>query len=186
MLRVILDTSSIVSYALTSGEIMQLVIAHWRASHFVLLSSPQTRAELVDLFAGPRIRQRSVISLEPLAQAMARYTWHVPGALTLHGVCRDPKDDKFLACAAEGKAQYLVSSDKDLLTMRLFRDTAIVNPGQFLLALELYAMSPTAMGERFDRDTLKDIQQVVPLESSTANRLIQAIHGDETSTESDN
>lgn len=44
MLRAVLDTSSLVSYILTRGEIMRRVIGHWRANHYVLLSSPQTRA----------------------------------------------------------------------------------------------------------------------------------------------
>ena len=30
--------------------------------------------------------------------------------------CRDPKNDKFLECAVDGKANYLVSADKDILT----------------------------------------------------------------------
>lgn len=38
------------------------------------------------------------------------------------------------------------------------------------------------MVQRFDNDTLKDIQQTMPLEISTTNRLIQAILGKERNT----
>jgi len=71
-----------------------------------------------------------------MIQRLERYMWHVPGDLELTGACRDPKDDRFLARAVEGKAHYLVSSDKDILDMKSYRGVAIVNPGQFLLALE--------------------------------------------------
>jgi putative PIN family toxin of toxin-antitoxin system len=176
VLRVVLDTSSLVSYVLTRGDIMRRVVAHWRANHYILLSSPATRAELAAVLARPRIERLVVASLDDLVQGIERYTWHVPGALELSGACRDPKDDKFLACALEGEAHYLVSSDKDLLDMRSFREVVILNPGQFLLALELSMLEPDAMAERFGRDTLLDIQQNLLLEPETANRLAIAVN----------
>jgi len=175
MLRVVLDTSSLVSYVLTRGDIMRRIITHWRANHFVLLSSPQTRAELGAVLARPEISRLATAPPEGLVRGIERYTWPVPGALDLSGACRDPKDDKFLACAVEGEAHYLVSSDNDLLHMRLFRGVVIHNPGQFLLALELHALDAEAMTRRFDRDTLSDIQETLLLEPETAERLAAAV-----------
>ena len=99
MLRVVIDTSTLVSYVLTAGDVTRQVIAAWRARHFILLSSPQTRAELAAVLARPTIQARAVASLTPLAEGLERFTEHVPGLLDLHGACRDHKDDKFLACA---------------------------------------------------------------------------------------
>ena len=175
MLRVVLDTSSLVSYVLTRGDIMRRVIAHWRANRYVVLSSPQTRAELAAVLARPQIRRLATAPLDDLVRGIERYTWHVPGALDLSGACRDPKDDKFLACAVEGKAHYLVSSDNDLLHMRAFRQVVIHNPGQFLLALELSMLDANAMAQRFDRGTLVDIQETLLLEPETASRLATAV-----------
>jgi hypothetical protein len=110
-----------------------------------------------------------------LIQGLERHTWHVPGDVDLTGACRDPKDDKFLACAMEGKAHYLVSSDRDLLDMKSYRGVAIVNPGQFLLALELHSLDVKALAKRFDRETLVGIQRSLPLEPETAARLLEAI-----------
>lgn len=175
MLRVVLDTSSLVSYVLTRGDIMRRVIAHWQANRYVLLSSPATRAELAAVLARPQIRRRAVAPLDDLVRGLERYTWLVPGRLDLSGSCRDPKDDKFLACAVEGEAHYLVSSDNDLLAMRSFRNVVIHNPGQFLLALELSRMEASAIAQRFDRDTLLDIQRTILLDPETAGRLAAAI-----------
>lgn len=140
-----------------------------------MLSSPATRAELAGVLARPTIRQLAVAPLDELVRGLERFSAHVPGELDLSGACRDPKDDKFMACAVEGEAHYLVSSDRDLLDMRYYRAVAIVNPGQFLLALELYPMEARALAARFDRDALLDIQATVPLEPVTAARLAEAL-----------
>lgn len=149
MLRAVIDTRSLVSYVLARGEIMRRVVAHWHSNRFVLISSPQTRGELAEVLSRPRIRSRSVVPLETLVQGMERYSWRSPGILDLRGASCDPKDDKFLACAVEGEAQYLVSSDRDLLDIRMFRNVAIVNPGQFLLSLDLYDNERSGNGSTF-------------------------------------
>jgi putative PIN family toxin of toxin-antitoxin system len=43
---------------------------------------------------------------------------------------RDPKDDKFLEAAVNGRADVLVTGDKDLLDLNPFRGVAIVTPAQ--------------------------------------------------------
>src|SRR5262249_62020299 len=47
--------------------------------------------------------------------------------------CRDPKDDKYLAVAAAGGADVIVSSDvRHLLSMHPWRRVAILSPADFL------------------------------------------------------
>lgn len=174
MLRAVIDTSSLVSYALTRGELMRRVVANWRAGSFTLLTSPAGRAELGEVLARPRIRQMAVAPVEELVLGLERFSEHVSGVLDLPNVCRDPKDDKFLACAVEGRAHYLVSSDRDLLDLRRYQGVAIVNPGQFLLALELYSMEASAIAARFSREVLAEIGAAVPLEPTTTARLAEA------------
>lgn len=41
-------------------------------------------------------------------------------------VCRDPKDDKFLEVAVNGRADLIVSGDDDLLVLDPFRGIPIV------------------------------------------------------------
>ena len=45
---------------------------------------------------------------------------------------RDPSDDKFLECALAGKARVIISGDKDLLSIRTYRQIRIQTPAQFL------------------------------------------------------
>lgn len=47
-------------------------------------------------------------------------------------VCRDPKDNMFLECAALAHADVLVTGDNDLLSLANHRDTRILTPAQYL------------------------------------------------------
>ena len=47
-------------------------------------------------------------------------------------VCRDPKDDKFLALALAGHADFILSGDNDLLALHPSRGIDFLNPRQYL------------------------------------------------------
>lgn len=46
-------------------------------------------------------------------------------------VVRDPEDNKILESAVEARADYLVTSDNDLLRLEKYQHVQIVNPSQF-------------------------------------------------------
>jgi putative PIN family toxin of toxin-antitoxin system len=46
--------------------------------------------------------------------------------------CRDPKDDKFLEVALNGRADVIITGDADLLRMHPWRGVAILSPGNYL------------------------------------------------------
>jgi len=46
-------------------------------------------------------------------------------------VSRDPLDDYVLAAAVEGRVEYLVSADNDLLVLETHRGTRIISPDEF-------------------------------------------------------
>ncbi len=50
-------------------------------------------------------------------------------------VCRDPDDDKFISCAIDGKCLYIVSGDKDLLTLKEVQNVQIVTVTNFFRLL---------------------------------------------------
>lgn len=50
---------------------------------------------------------------------------------TIEKVCRDPFDDYILAAAHTGRAQYLVTADRDLLVLESYKRVAIVTPSEF-------------------------------------------------------
>lgn len=46
-------------------------------------------------------------------------------------ICRDPDDDKFLECAKDSRALYIVSGDKDLLVIKNYDNIEIVTAKEF-------------------------------------------------------
>lgn len=46
--------------------------------------------------------------------------------------CRDPDDDKFIACAIDAECLYIVSGDKDLLEIEIYKDVKILTVSDFL------------------------------------------------------
>jgi uncharacterized protein len=46
--------------------------------------------------------------------------------------CRDPKDDKFLNLAVDGRADVIISRDPDLLVLHPFRNIPILTPADFI------------------------------------------------------
>jgi putative PIN family toxin of toxin-antitoxin system len=174
-LRVVIDTSSLISYLLTKGSIMRQVIQTWEEEEYQLLLSPRTYRELLEVLSRPTIAQRTGEAREWLLERINKAAVFVPGKLEINGVCRDPKDDKFLACAVEGWADYLVSSDKDLLDLRTYDDLCILNPGQFLVALQLARLSEEEIRRRFGREALQTFQSQLCLDAATEAKLIRVL-----------
>ena len=52
-------------------------------------------------------------------------------AKTKVSLSRDPDDDKFLGCAKDAKALYIVSGDKDLLVLERFENIEIITAKDF-------------------------------------------------------
>ena len=46
--------------------------------------------------------------------------------------CKDPDDDKFLACAVASKSGYIISGDRHLLEIGEYLNTIIVTPRYFI------------------------------------------------------
>ena len=49
----------------------------------------------------------------------------------LSGVCTDPDDEKFLACALAANVKFLVSGDKHLLDMKEYQSVSILTAKTF-------------------------------------------------------
>ena len=47
-------------------------------------------------------------------------------------VCRDPNDDKLFECAVEGRADCIVSEDRDVLDMVEFQGIALIDTPSFI------------------------------------------------------
>ena len=60
---------------------------------------------------------------------------HIVDDVPLVQVVRDPNDDMIIGCALAARADYLVSRDKDLLSLGCYEGIAILTPEAFLQLL---------------------------------------------------
>ena len=138
-MRVILDTSVIVSGLLSPHGTPAKIIVHWLHRDFILLYTSAIYAEYEDVLnrAWLHERLRNVPKRIPeFLQAIHIFGELVKGYVNVTGFVRDPFDEMFLACAALGNADYIVSGDKDLLSLGNFWDTKILLPGEYLDLLQ--------------------------------------------------
>ncbi|WP_374689024.1 putative toxin-antitoxin system toxin component, PIN family [Promineifilum sp.] len=134
--KVVLDTNLLVSYLLTQGETISRLIEYWEQGRIVVLMSPSMLEELANVVTRPRLRRHMAVDPQVLIDLLTAEALPVAGELIVSGACRDPKDDKFLACAVEGKADYIVTGDADLFDLQSFRDIPIVRSFELLLLMD--------------------------------------------------
>jgi hypothetical protein len=73
--------------------------------------------------------------IQTFLEDLERLALRAPGQLRLKVVAEDPSDDRYLECAVEGEAVYLVTGDDHLLRLRRVHEVALVTPKEFLQAL---------------------------------------------------
>jgi putative PIN family toxin of toxin-antitoxin system len=139
-IRAILDTNVLISGLITEQGPPRQIVDAWLDGHFTLITPLYHVQELNQVLSYPRIARRLCLEdaeLEMILAALLSEAEVVPGHLQLPGVTRDPKDDATVACAQEGKADYIVSGDQDLLVLGEYEGIPIVTPRQFIEILSL-------------------------------------------------
>ena len=61
---------------------------------------------------------------------------HVTISGTVKGVCRDSDDNKILECATLGNADFIISGDSDLLSLKEFQDIPIIKASEYIEKVE--------------------------------------------------
>ena len=116
ILRVVFDTNTVISALLFSHGKLAWLRGHWRSGNAVPLLSEATAAELARVLAYPKFR----LSFDDRLELLADYVPYCEVVKLKGGCpiqCRDRKDQPFLDLATVGRAQVLVSGDKDLLVL---------------------------------------------------------------------
>jgi putative PIN family toxin of toxin-antitoxin system len=136
-MRVVLDTNVLISATLIRDGNEDRILRAWLRGAFEVVASPQMLQELGRALFYEKLRRLRWMS-EPevvsLLRLFAQEAVMVAGEISA-SACRDPDDNKFLAAAAEGGAQYVVSGDKALLEVKRYRGAQIVTPAAFLRIL---------------------------------------------------
>lgn len=133
-MKAVFDTNVLLAAFLTEGVCAKL-LTRARKRQFNLITCPFIHHEveriLTKKFAATKQERENVLALiTEAAHAI------VQPSVTPTGACRDKDDDNVLACALEADADYLVTGDKDLLHLKVFRGIRIIPPREFELLFE--------------------------------------------------
>ncbi len=136
-MRVVVDSNVFVSALIapggTAGMLVRKLVEDDRT---VFLISPETMDELRRVLTYPKIRKLLKFSPEDVAiflSSIEMLSEEVDETLSVSGLeCRDPDDIKFMSVAVEGRADYLVTGDNDLLEIEAIDGIPVVPPSRLL------------------------------------------------------
>lgn len=129
-MRVVLDTNVLVSAILFGGKPRQ-VLESIIAGHHLLLTSPPLLDELVKVLGDDKFRFPPE-KAERVRQELIEVADLVAPGRRLHVVNRDPTGNRVIECAVSGKANRIVSGDKNLLGPERYRGIPLMSPTEFL------------------------------------------------------
>lgn len=141
--RVVLDTNVVLSALVFGGGLPGQVRRAWQQGALVTLASTATVQELVRVLAYPKFRLSQAEQNELLADYLPySETVRIPQPPPRVPACRDALDEPFMHLAAAGKAQVLVSGDRDLLAIAAEFEQASACP---ILTLDALFRHPLAL-----------------------------------------
>jgi uncharacterized protein len=137
MIRAVLDTNLLVSYLLTHRPPITILIDELVArNELVMVTAPELLAELERVLAYPKLqRYLSHVERKRFLALIMALSEAVDLPADLPRICRDPDDDRLIACAVVGQADVIVSGDGDLLDLERVGDIPIVTAGGLLQML---------------------------------------------------
>ena len=128
MIRVLPDTNIIISSVFWIGNPYE-VIRRGILGGYKLVISAEILDEVVD-----KLRNKFQFpeeSIQELIDILMTYC-HIVEVTSKFDVVRDKKDNKIIECAFDGKADYIVTGDPDLLVLKDFKGIKIIKAKEFL------------------------------------------------------
>jgi putative PIN family toxin of toxin-antitoxin system len=136
MLRVVIDTNVFVSSVLSRKGVRSEVLDDWRAGKYLLITSPGIIAEIRRVLQKLRIDKKYAIGeeeIEQLIKLLEKDGVVIPALYGVKGIIpQDPEDEKFLTCALGGGADFIVTGDRHLLTLKEYGGIPIVTVRDFM------------------------------------------------------
>jgi len=127
--RLVVDANAWISSLLSPGFRDRLDIVF--DSKYSLVASESLFRELDRTIRKPYlVKQINQVDYKIFVSKLKGFAEFVEVHSTVE-ICRDPKDNYLLALAKDGNADYLMTGDDDLLVMKEFGKTKIVNLTEF-------------------------------------------------------
>jgi len=130
LLKVVIDTNIFISGVLVEGGNPSIIIKSWkRTRKYQLFVTEEIIQEVL------RVMQRLNVSPDIITdwnKVIRKNAISVAPTKKIEAVKEDPSDNKFLECAIESRADYIVTGDKHLKRLNEFEGIKIINAREFL------------------------------------------------------
>jgi hypothetical protein len=128
--RIILDTNLLISFLINKDfqDLDKLLVS----DEIILVFSQELLEELVTVLLRPKFRKIfSKKDLQDLLEILDKFSVFIEIVSDVN-ICRDPKDNFLLNLAIDGKADFLLTGDNDLLSLIKVGETEILTLRSFL------------------------------------------------------
>jgi len=129
--RLVFDTNTLISYLLIPSSLPARAVAKGLGEGQLIVSD-DTLGELAEVLSRPKFDHYITLQAR---QEFFRYFGRVVERITIIRsvkACRDPRDDKILELAVNGRASCIITGDQDLLVLHPFQSIPITTPTQYL------------------------------------------------------
>ena len=134
-MKVVLDTNVWLSGTFWKGEAYKLIRTIEKKKIEVIITK-KILLEIVEILNREAKFQKFVkkrkIAIEELLRTITSISKLVVSRSKLSIVNEHPSDNKILESAVDGKANYVVSYDNHLLSLKKYKDIRILNPTDFI------------------------------------------------------
>ena len=113
------------------GRILDLV----KQNQVELILSPAIIREIKRILLYPKLQKyhrKTAQEIDAYFEDILMFSWIVEAKETVNLIKADPSDNKYLACADEGEADYIISGDHHLLDIETYRGIKILKAKSFL------------------------------------------------------
>ena len=121
-MKIIVDTNVVISGTFFKGKPRDIIIAIAN-NLFDVYASPEIIAEYKEIMDEMIERKQGTIDRNVLNYFISKL--NIIETKSDVKICRDPDDNKFINCALDSKSLYIVSGDKDLLSIGKYKDIEI-------------------------------------------------------------
>ena len=127
-MKIIVDTNVVISGTFFKGKPRDIIIAIAN-NLFDVYASPEIIAEYKEIMDEMIERKQGTIDRNVLNYFISKL--NIIETKSDVKICRDPDDNKFINCALDSKSLYIVSGDKDLLSIGKYKDIEIITVFEF-------------------------------------------------------
>jgi len=135
MIRVVVDANVFVSAALKPHSKPAQIIDLVKKPKIALVLSQAILEELKKVFRYPKIKKELRLSVSEIDETLAKIAAGAvltPGNIKIKAIKDDPEDNRYVECAVEGQADYIISGDHHLTQLKFFQGIIIIDPAAFL------------------------------------------------------